>query len=167
LRIIANYSKLSIDYSKAAVAVSRYSKISIENASSLVCDSKYDTYEIENIANFVIETQYSNLKIDALSNKLKLDTKYTDVRIDMLNKGFESVDIDNSYGSIRIGIDPSASYVLKGTAKYARITYPENSYVNRFQENTEMRVEGIVGSRDNPASKVNIETNYGSVNLIH
>jgi hypothetical protein len=165
LSVISKYSKLVIENSKALVVVSRYSKLSVENGSSLVSDSKYDTYEIGKISNFVTESQYSNIKIDELYNKVALDTKYTDVRVDYLAASFETIDIDNSYGSIRLGIDPSASYSLSGNAKYAKITYPDNSRVNRFQENTEMRVDGNVGNAEKPKAKVKIETNYGGVNL--
>jgi hypothetical protein len=166
LRIISKYSKLTIESSKALVAVSKYSKLFVEEGSSLVCDSKYDTYEIGTISNFVTQTQYSNIKINAVNKKVVLDTKYTDVRIGYLSSDFEEVDISNSYGSIKINIDPAASYQLTGNARYANITYPDNSDVNRFQENTEMRVDGRVGNAGNPKAEVKIETSYGGVSLI-
>jgi hypothetical protein len=165
LRVVASYSKLSIDESKAMVAISNYSKIYLDNGSSLVCESKYDSYELGTIANFVTESKYSNIKIEKLTNKLVLNTKYTDTKVANIPSGFERVEINNSYGSIKVGIDPSASYYLDGFAKYARISYGENPNVNLSQENTEMRVNGLIGNERGTDAQVKIETNYGSVNI--
>ena len=103
--------------------------------------------------------------MDEVSRKISLNTRYTDVRVDKVPAQFESVDIDNSYGSIRIGIDNDASYYLKGHAKYAKIHFPDNQRVNYFQENTELNVEGNIGDKRNNLPKVTIETKYGGVNL--
>lgn len=165
LRIVASYSKLGIEESKALVAVTKYSKIFIDNGSSLVCEAKYDSYEIGTISNFVAESKYSNIKIEKLNNKLVLDTKYTDTKVGLIPAGFDLVEIDNSYGSIRIGIDPSASYYLDGFAKYAQINYSDDSDVDREQENTEMRVNGLIGRDKSAKARVKIETNYGGVNI--
>ena len=165
LKLLTKYSQLGIEKSKALIIISKYSKLEIEEGSSLICESKYDGYEIGTLANFVTEAQYSNFRFDEIRRKIDLETKYTDVKVSNVPAGFESIDIDNSYGSIKIAIDPSASYTLKGYAKYARISYPENSRVNRFQENTELRVEGTVGNAQKGPGKVNIETQYGGINL--
>jgi hypothetical protein len=162
-RIAASYSKLVIEESKALIAITKYSKLFIDHGSSLVCESKYDSYELGTISNFVTESKYSNIKIDKLGNKLILDTKYTDTKIGSVTSGFDLVEIDNSYGSIRLGIDPAASYYLEGFAKYARISYGANPNVNLSQENTEMRVDGLIGNDKRTKSKVKIETNYGGV----
>jgi len=45
------------------------------------------------------------------------------------------------------------------------IRYPYNSRVNRNQENTELRLNRIVGQDKNPSSCLKIETSYGDVNL--
>jgi hypothetical protein len=166
LRLNIKYSKINIENSQALMVLSKYSKVFIEKNSSIVCESKYDSYQVNKIANFVADAQYSHFKFEKLTNKLRLDTKYTDTKITYVSPSFESIDIDNSYGSISIGIDPSASYKLKGNAKYAKIHYPSNSRVNKFQENTEMSVEGIVGDKKGDLPYVDIETRYGSINLV-
>ena len=165
LKVFTKYSQLSIQKSKALIIISKYSKLNIEQGSTLICESKYDDYHAGTFANFVAEAQYSNFKFDKISKKIDLETKYTDVKVYAVPAGFESIDIENSYGSIKIAIDPSASYELKGYAKYTKINYPDNSRVNRFQESNELTVEGTVGNQKGKIGTVTIETKYGGVNL--
>jgi len=165
MKIITKYSQMNVQKSKALIIISKYSKLNVEQGSSLICESKYDSYEIGTLANFVTEAQYSNFRFNEISKKIELDTKYTDVKVSKVPSGFSSITIENSYGSVKIAIEPSATYTLKGHAKYAKINYPENSKVNRFQENTELQVEGIVGNTTSASSSVTIETQYGGVTL--
>ena len=165
LKILSKYSQLSIEKSRALIVISKYSKLNIEKGSSLICESKYDGYEIGELVNFVTEAQYSNFRFDEISRKIDMETKYTDVKVYRVPAGFESISIENSYGSIKINIDPSASYTLKGNAKYAKISYPDNSRVSRFQDNNELRIDGTVGKIGTGSGKVTIDTRYGGISL--
>ncbi len=164
LNLNMKYSKLQLDRSRAMVVVSKYSKLYIDRISSIVAESKYDTYEIDRIENFVAEAGYCDFEFGSLSGKLKLDTKYTDVDIDRVTKGFSSITISNSYGRYKLGIDKDASYDLNGKAAYAKIHYPDNSKVSRITESNSMEVSGRVGKGDD-GSVVKIITQYGSVHL--
>lgn len=165
LKLTIKYSKINIEESKALVILSKYSKVFVERGSSIVTESKYDTYEIGSIANFVTEAAYSDFKFRSIGKKLHSETKYTDVKVDYMPAGIEEVKIINSYGSYNLGIEEGASYKIKGVARYGDIVYPANSRVNRFQETIELRVEGRVGSNENPDAKVFIDTKYGTVKL--
>lgn len=166
LKLNIKYSKLNIQDSKALIIMSKYSEVNIEKNSSVVCESKYDTYRIGTLSNFVTEAKFSNFKFDELKKKLLINTKYTDIRIKYIPPSFKSIEIENSYGSIGIGIDAKASYKIKGYAKYAEIHYPSNSRVIKSQENTEFNVRGVIGKENASDSYVKIETLYGSINLI-
>jgi hypothetical protein len=159
------YSKVEMDASKALVFLSKYSKVFITKGSSLVTESKYDTYRLGKFTNLVATAGYSNFKAEEISSKIMMETNYTDLNVDFVPAGFESIKIKTGYGNYNVIIDPDASYKLEGYAKYARINYPENSKVNRFNENNEFKVEGIVGSNQNTGSSVAISSNYGNVRL--
>ncbi|MBN1597578.1 MAG: DUF4097 family beta strand repeat protein [Bacteroidales bacterium] len=165
LKVNIKYSKIDIENSKALIVVSKYSKVNIDEASSIVCESKYDTYVTGNATNFVCEAGYSNFKFDKIRKKIHLETKYTDVKADYIPPTFESISIDNSYGSISLYIDPEASYRLNGYAKYAKIHYPDNARVNRVQENNELTVKGTIGGEKGELPTVKIETKYGGIKL--
>lgn len=165
LKLTMKYSKVQVEESKALVVLSKYSKVFVERGSSIVTESKYDTYEIGSIANFVTDAAYSDFRFKSIGKKLHSDTKYSDVKVNYMPAGFENIRITNSYGSYNINIEEGASYKLKGIAKYGSISYPDNSRVNQFKENTSQEVEGRVGSNENPEAKVIIDTKYGAVKL--
>jgi hypothetical protein len=161
------YSKMNITESKALVILSKYSKLYIDNGSSIVCESKYDTYELGSLSNLVANAAYSHYEAKEVTDKLQLETKYTDVMVDRIHSGFESIKVSNSYGSYKLGIDPAASYRLDGYAKYCSINYPESkARVNRFNENNEMKVNGTIGDTENPKAEVSINSSYGNIRLV-
>lgn len=166
LKINIKYSKIEIAESKALIFVSKYSKIFIDRGSSIVTESKYDAYEVGAIANFVTEAEYSNFKFKSIGKKLHTETSYSEIKVGYMPASFELVKIVNRYGSYNIGIEDGASYQIFGLAKYGNIIFPDNSRVNRFQETTELKVDGQVGSNANSKSKVDIDTKYGTVKLI-
>jgi hypothetical protein len=161
------YSKLNITESKALAIISKYSKVFITNGSSVVSESKYDTYEMDKLSNFVTNAAYGHFNIKSLSGKLQLETKYSDVIVDYISSGFEGIKVNNSYGTYKLGIDPSASYKINGYSKYCNIIYPENNArVSRINENNEMKVNGIVGSNQTPKAEVSVTSHYGNIRLI-
>ncbi len=167
LALDIKYSNINITESKALAIMSKYSKVYVTNGSSIVSESKYDTYEIGKLNNFITTAGYGHFTIRELSGKLQLDTKYTDVIIDRISSGFESIKATNSYGSYKLGIDPGTSYKLDGYGKYCEIVYPQNgARVNRFDENSEMKVNGVVGGNSNPSAEVSVNSHYGNIRLI-
>ncbi len=159
------YSKVEMDVSKALVFLSKYSKVFITKGSSMVAEANYDTYRLGQFTNLVATAGYSNFKAEEISGKIVMETKYTDLNVDHVPAGFENIKLNTQYGNYSVKIDPDASYKLDGYAKYARINYPDNSKVNRFNENNEFRVDGLVGTDQNTGSEVKITSKYGNVKL--
>lgn len=161
------YSKLTIGEGKALAILSRYSKMNISSASSVVTDSKYDTYEFGRLTNLVANAAYGHFTVTDLTGKLQIDSKYTDVLVDRIPANFESIRITNSYGTFRLGIDPTANYRINAYSKYCSVVYPENqARVNRFNENNEMKVNGVIGNQPNAKAEVHINSHYGNIRLL-
>ncbi|HQH40941.1 MAG TPA: hypothetical protein PLC81_03195 [Bacteroidales bacterium] len=166
LKIDMKYSKMSIEKAKALVVISKYSKLMLTEGSSLVSDAKYDTYEIGTLVNFAGTGAYTNYRFDKIANKIDLNLRYSDCRVDFVPASFESIEIDNSYGSIRLGIEEGASYQLDGNARFSKILYPENmAKVSRIVENTQMQVSGRIGKDEKTSSRVRVTTEFGNVSL--
>lgn len=159
------YSTLEIEKSKALIIYSKYSHIFVDEMSSLVSESKYDEFKLGHVSNFVINTEYSNIKINELTKKLDCVTRYTNCTVEHIPSGFESIAVDTKYGGYKLGIDPAASYNLEGYAGYAKISYPDVGRVSRISENNSMKVNGTVGSDENPTSVVKVSTKYAGVRL--
>lgn len=166
LKVKLKYSpKFQIERSKAVIAETKYSEIKIEENSSIVCESSYDQYDIGTISNLVCESKYTDINIKKLSKKLNITNKYGDIEVDEIPAGFEEIKVYNKYGQIDLKIAKNASYQIKGEAEYAKIDIPGKGKVNRIEENTELSIEGYVGTNANSNSKVNIDTKYGNVDL--
>jgi hypothetical protein len=166
VKLDIKYSKILIAQSKAIIVQSKYSKVYVDNGTSLICESKYDTYGLGKLNNMVANAGYTHFKIKELDNKLQIESKYSDVEIDDVPAGFELIKVDNSYGSYKIGIAPDASYRIDGYARYCKINYPEdNARVDRFNENTEMKVNGQIGRDEGTKSSVVVNSSYGNVKL--
>ncbi|MFW5657955.1 MAG: DUF4097 family beta strand repeat-containing protein [Bacteroidota bacterium] len=165
LKINMKYSKLNIDASQALVSITKYSKLFLNKGSSVVAEAKYDTYNIGNLSNFVTVAKYCNFRFDEITKKIDVTLQYTDFRVDEVPAGFESIQVESSYGDIKINIEENASYHLKGYAKYAGIDHPSSGKLSRIKENTSLSVEGWVGSMKGADSEIVINTKYGNVKL--
>ena len=165
LKVNMKYANLNIGKLRALVLISGYSAINVDEASSIVSEGGYDNYNFGKLDNFVTTIKYSNIKIEEISEQFNSESNYSDFKIGYMPAGFESVTIDNKYGSYKIGIDESASYKLAGEASYAKISYYETGKVSKILENNSMTVNGTVGTDSNTDSFVKIVTKYGSVKL--
>jgi len=170
----ADWLKLDIKYchrfemnqAKALMVMSGYSKVFVDKASSIVVDSKYDHFTIGEVNNFVTESGYTGYKIEKVNNKLILKNKYGNCDVTVISKNFEKVEIDSKYGTVKLGIDPEASYKINGDAGYGKITFPSTGRVSKIQSSNSFTVDGVVGTNSNPTATVKILTKYGSVYLM-
>ncbi len=164
LMLDMKYSKLEITRGKAIAGETKYSTLKIDNISSVVFQSKYDTYDLGTLNNLVLVASYGNIHVGEVKKKISLETRYTGVDIGHVPAGFISVDVDNAYGGVKIRIDPAASYYIKGSTSYCKMSYPE-ARVNRIVKNNSAEVNGFIGKDKNSKSKVTVLSKYGSVTL--
>ncbi len=164
LKLQVSYSKIDIDNSKALVLISKYSRGNLGKSSSLVSENNYDQYQLTDLTNVVMQGRYSNFQINSITRKIDVNMQYSDFKVNQVPKTFESIEVDNRYGKINLGIESGASYHLDGFAKYANIEYPsDNARLNRISENTRLTLNGTIGT--SPKSTVKINTEYGGVRL--
>jgi hypothetical protein len=165
LKLQISYSKIDLERSKALVLLSKYSKGDLGKISSLVSDNSYDTYQIGDLSNLVVVGKYSNFQINSVFKKADVNVKYTDIKVNLVPRTFESISINSQYGRVAMGIENGASYKLDGFAKYTDIEYPrDNARVSRISENTKLTVNGTIGN--DPKATVKVNTEYGGVKLI-
>lgn len=155
------YSKLSITKANAIVAVSKYSVLSVEDCSSLATQSKYDTYKATRINNYVGNHSYCNVKITELSKLLEVTSSYTNVKVDMINAGFESIKVSNTRGNYRLGVSRKSSFTLNGAASRGEVAVNGMDKLEKRQENADKFISGQYGT--NPTGKIELKSVEGSV----
>jgi hypothetical protein len=165
LKMDMKYSKLNMEKAKALVVVSKYSKLAVGECSSIVAEARYDEYRADKLTNFVVNGAYSGFSFGEISRKIEATIRYGDFKVNKVPASFETIKVENEYGGVRIIIDPDASYMIDGHARYAKIVVPEEGKLNRIEENTSSTISGLVGKDEKTKSKVTIETSYGGVKL--
>jgi len=165
LSLVLHYSKLKLGKGNNLKVETRYSGMNIGQCNQIDADSKYDNFSIENINTLIMNSMYTGMTVDKLNSKLSLINGYGGVTVRDIPAGFESINVQNKYAGIKLGIASDASYKLNGKAHYCDIKHPDGK-LNKTREDTNYEVTGTVGNSDSPKSSVRIESNYGSVNLI-
>jgi hypothetical protein len=157
----------SVERAVALLIDSKYSKVSVDEVSSLVADSKYDGYSIDAANNIVVMGGYTDLKFGSVNKKLEVETKYGNLSVEKIPADFESVTVKAGYCGVRLGIDPSACYMLDASSSYGSIKIDDARFSpeRRIAGNTSTELAGKVGSCSNPSATVKINTSYGSVRL--
>ena len=165
LLLTLHYSKLKLEKGSNLKAETRYSGINVGECNQFDADSKYDNFNIEKINTLIMNSMYTGINVDRLNSKLSLINGYGGITVREIPAGFESITIQNKYAGIKLGIASDASYKLNGKVHYSDIKHPDGK-LNRMRENTSYEVTGTIGNSENPKSSVQIDSNYGSVNLI-
>lgn len=161
-------SNFTLDKCQALLLDSRYSKLYLGELSSIVADTKYDNINIETINNLVVETGYAQIVVGTLNKKLVLDAGYGSVTVGNIPEGFESIEVDSKYTSVRLGVNENASYSIDAKTSYCSLKYNEENYSNRNRvvSNNSTEITGVIGKDEKPASTVLVRASYGSVKLI-
>ena len=165
LSLVLHYSKLQLDKGNDLKVETRYSGMNIGDVNQINVDSKYDNYNITSINTLIINSMYTGTSIEKLNTKLSLINGYGGFTVKQIPAGFESINIDNKYAGIKLGIAADANYKLNGKARYSDIKHPEGK-LNKMREDQSYEVNGTIGSSENPKSSVVINSSYGAVKLI-
>lgn len=156
------YSKLYIDKIEKMLLESKYSTISMDQIKELQVNSKYDGFSIDHLGSLKAESKYTHYSIDLLEKSFTLNSAYGNIEIDQVAKGFQSINIDNSYGGIKIGLD-ELDYQLSAECSYCDVSYPQQRFNgNREKDNQNLKVQGKVG---NGSATVKIISRYGGIKL--
>lgn len=159
------YSKITLAKGENLKLDSRYSGLTIGECRDVTVESKYDDIKIKKANSLNANSMYTGYKIDQLLSSLTFTNGYGDMSIGTIPSSFNDIKVISRYATVRLGIDPGASYKLKGNVRYCDIKHPSGK-LNRMREDNSYEVEGTIGNSDAPKSTVVIESSYGNVNLI-
>jgi len=166
--INARYSdSFKIERATALLIDSKYSKLRIGEISSLVTDSKYDGYSVDAANNIVMTGGYTDIHFGEVNKKLEVETKYGNLTVDRVPAGFEKINVKSGYCAVKIGIDPSACYMLDAKCSYGSLKVDDSNFSpdRRITGNTSSEMAGKVGKCHHTSAEVTVDASYGSVRL--
>lgn len=164
LKLAIRYSKLTLTKGDNLNLNSKYSGLNLGDCKDVLVESKYDDIRFKTISSITANSMYTGYKLDQVLTSVKLTNGYGDFTVASIPASFNSIRVSSKYATIRLGIEPGASYKLDGKARYCELKHPSGK-LNRSKEDFSLEVQGTVGEAESPAATVNIESSYGNVIL--
>ena len=163
------YSELEIEEVNDMVADSKFSELQLGRVDVLTLETSYDDDFIGSVRDLDVEADFSDVEVRSLSERLIAEFDYGDLKVKDVDKGFELIDLSNSFSDAKIGFNNEASFRLVATVKMGDLDYPRDksrlSVVDLSY--TSNKYEGIVGDDPDTPSKVIVEAKNSGVNLYY
>jgi hypothetical protein len=164
--IDASFSDVSIDKAEDMTINSISSKYDIKNAGTIGGESRRDKFFIENIESLRGNAYFTDYKVDQIRKEIDLTTRYGSVKADLIEKGFESVNINSSYTDLSLKFDSGASYSIDVRQINSFVVLPDkNARTEKKAINEDKReyiTFGTVGTNPGKA-KVKIDATRGNI----
>jgi hypothetical protein len=164
--IDASFSEVSIGSSEDLSLNSISSKYDIKKAGMLRGESKRDKFFIESIGSLQFNSYFSDFKLNNLIKEINLTTRYGSLNTDLIEKDFESININSHYSDISLNFDQGASYNLDIRHLNTFLVLPDKNIKTEQkalnEDKKEYMTTGTFGK--NPGkSKVKIDATRGNI----
>jgi hypothetical protein len=167
-KIDASFSEISLGTIEDLTINSISSKYDIKNAETIHGESKRDKFFIDEIGSLQCNSYFTDFKISNLKKELDLSARYGSVNADLIEKGFESININSGYSDISLNFDPASSYTLDVRHSNAFLVLPDKNIKTEEKTLDENKKEFITTATvgKNPGkSKVKIDATRGNIYL--
>ena len=159
-----DYSKLSIENAMNVDLSMDYSTMNFNTVKDLNFSADYGSLTVDNVDSASGSGDYTGLKFGQVNKRLKVNTDYGSLRIKNLANGFDYVDIDTEFASVKIGMSPNISFDFVLDLQYAGFKRDNSNIDMRksIKKNNKAYYEGTYG-KGNSNSKITIKSEYGGV----
>lgn len=162
-----DYSRLTIDSAKSINLNTDYSTVKFEKLSDLSFNADYGSVYAGDVQNVTGNGDYTGLKFGKVHNSLKIKSDYGYIKVLNLANGFDFVDIDSEYASIKLGTDTSNNFSFIINLQYASFKQKNSPNIELFKsisKSSKKYYEGVYG-KGKSKSKVTIQSEFGSVSF--
>lgn len=162
--ISVDYSSLSVDEATDIDLSTDYSTVTFGEVKTLDFSADYGGVRVDNAVSVNGSGDYSGLKFGNITKKLTVSADYGSIRVKNLANGFELVDINSEFASIKIGIESGTSFDFIVDLQYAGFKR-DNSNIDMRKsivKNNKKYYEGTYG-KSGSGSMIKINSEYGSV----
>jgi hypothetical protein len=165
-KINANFSDINIGETGDIFINSISSKFDIKKAVSVRVDSRKDKFYLDKTKILSGTSYFTDYNIQDLSGEIDLNTRYGSINTDLIEKGFESVEITSGYTDITLRFEKGSSYSLEITQANSFLVLPDDiaGYERKVinEDRKEYLVSGTVGTgRGN--KRVRIDATRGNI----
>jgi hypothetical protein len=159
-----DYSTLTIENATKVDLSMDYSTMNFNSVEDLSFSADYGSLVVDNVDSADGTGDYTGLKFGTVNKRLKLNTDYGNIRIKNLAEGFEDINIDTEFASVKIGMAPNISFDFVIDLQYAGFKRDDSNINMRksIKKNNKAYYEGTYG-KGNSNSKITIKSEYGGV----
>ncbi len=163
--INADYSDYEIGEADILKVSADYSKSKIGKVSKMEFNCDYGSVEVDKVKVLIGNGDYLTTKVNRVFNSLEVNMDYGSLSIEKIIKGASNIDINTDYAGVKIGYDNEMSFQFDIKTSYGGIRGMDGLEIRKKdQRNSSHSISGYYGSSSSD-TKINISTNYGSVNF--
>lgn len=167
-KINATFSRLKINESKELTINSTSTKYEFGKAENLNIESRRDKFFIKEASGLTGISYFTEYKIEKLTGDIDLTLKYGSFDIDIINAGFEKINLVSAYSDITLKFDASASFLFDIRHTNAFLVLPDKNIRSEKESLNEDKKEylfsGTIGTNPGTA-KVKIDATRGNIYL--
>ncbi|WP_188051067.1 hypothetical protein [Flavobacterium sp. GP15] len=162
--INAKYSNLKINQVGKIDLISDYTDVEIIESDVVKYNSKYGKIKIKNVQSLDASGNYLTIRIGEVFNQLKLNTKYSSLKIETINDKANSINIISGYTGIDIGYDSNFAFDFTIDLKYANFNHSNELEINSKEEiSNSKKYMGFYKKKG--INNITIISDYGNVSL--
>ena len=162
----ASFSEVSIGETEDLSINSISSKYDIKKAGMISGESRRDKFFIENIGSLQGNAYFTDYKVNTVRKEINLTTRYGSINADLIEKGFEYININSSYSDLSLRFDPGSSYNFDIRHINAFLVLPDKNIKTEQKALNEDKKEymtyGTFGKNPGTA-KVKIDATRGNI----
>ncbi len=109
-KIDASFSEINIGETGDLTITSISSKYEIKKGGEINTESRRDKFFINNAESLKGNSYFTDYNLNSLKKSIDLTARYGSVTVDLIENGFESININSGYADLSLEFDPEASY---------------------------------------------------------
>lgn len=169
-KIEASYSKINLGNAGDIQLESDFSDFKINSASSLEVNFQYGSLNLEKVNSLSGSSKFTNIDIKNLTTLINMKVEYGGIfKIENVAKNFQNINLDSEFCNFILNFESGVSYELDASIEFGKIKFPEElAAKSSIKENYNSKIiKAKVGKATEVTSKVQLDIEYGDVNLIH
>lgn len=167
-KIDASFSELISEEVGDVSINSISSKYDIKKAGTLKMESRRDKFHLERISVLKGTSYFTDFTIKSLRKEMTLSARYGNIDTDVIETGFDAINLNTGYTDVSLGFEPGSSYNLDVRQLNSFLVISDKSARTDKKVLNEDKKEyittGTVGKNPS-ASKVSIDATHGDIYL--
>jgi hypothetical protein len=160
------YSSGKIDEVGEINLENRYGSFTINKAKKVSMETKYGSFAVKTIDELTGSVGYSGCEIGEIRKKLVMEVRYASgFEVDKIAAGFERVEIEGSYNSIKLGFENKSAFDFRVATRYGsfKSSLSNTNIMKQREDNNSETSEGTVNGK---GGTVTVDISYGSVKFL-